>query len=301
MSINSITAIKAKHRTTIDDPYGFGVRIRVRRAGHKKALAAQQVDTGAQLALARELMAAQKRVREKGEEAPVAPGELALLDERFGAYLASTQQPDHDEIEEKAAAYVAGWEGEPFDEEHLPTNGAFALADVRKKFFGVFGGYDDDDVAVLPRYMEEEGGKFIDDEKVLTDVLELREEYAKELEALLAEPDRSTFEDAAGFLQAKVDWLSKEKREKRETAADKLREEHEAALSKIGVKETPFGGRPVREAMALVIIDAAVDLEKQYREDTGFLASSSRTSSASKGGRRKRTRTSKSKPARRRG
>lgn len=265
---NRIRTKTVRQAETIDDPFNFGVRMRIRRAGHPLSVRLQQVDASKRIRLSRELVEAQGRLRAAGKDVPSSPSDIAILDERFGAALARFYEDTPSEIEEKAASYVSGWGGDVFPEQRLEGSPP-SIKEVRDDFFGVFGNEDDESDNVLPRFMDSTTREFIvSGDKRLRVAARIKKEYVDSVEKMLREPERADFDDAASYLQACVEWESAEATSRREAKLEKLESRYKEKLAKAGVKETPWGGRPIRQAMALVIIDESLRLEREYQEKT---------------------------------
>jgi hypothetical protein len=283
----------------VDDPWGLGVTVTIRRTNNPKAhtLVNREVTT-LQGKLARECLKGIEAAREAGAEVPDFGDymRLAEFNPAIVDVMDDIQRVSSRANEEAAIALVGGWKGEAFEEHELPQNGAFKPGDVRRHLFESLGETGGDE-AVVPHFWPTDGGDISDDQRAK--VIEIRDRY-DELHASRRAEVYKKIDGSDLPVEKKAQhiiWLKSDEGRAEQARADaqwgeainELAAGREAELSAIGMKSFIDGGETFRASMANWILREAAAVEKAYKGAVGFLAPSSQPSKSSKHSSRKRT------------
>lgn len=273
----------------VQDPFGFGCQVRIRRAGHPSAdrTGYETRKATATMQLYVEMSAALRRIRERNESADAVPDlgdqdEIAAQDHQFSRFLTDWRQRTAGDLvanaESYAASLVGGWAGD-LPKEDLPENGAFKEALVRRVFFEQHGEAGAGDAFYIPALQEWESEAAVPGSYVFpTD-----SRYAKArkaIDAANAKAEKVKEELTAGALKAaeeKRGLLARLDDEEREELANRILKTETAIakdldekLAKSGLRRSPYAGTFIREAIASWLIDEAGRIEKTFKEYMGL-------------------------------
>jgi len=274
---------------SFNDPYELGATFLIGRLGSSKS-GSREVEAFITKVNQGKNKAKREAMKRAKLLAPKASGLVDIYslmgeDQVYGEELRDIDEEEnrkedyHSEL--NAISVVRGWSGKAFTEKELPIDGAFDNDRIREMIFEPHGPLEDeeDKQVIVQRFKNIETGEMISNQSDIFDTIEtmfdkVSKECVKKGEAeekkLQDEFNRLEFDGKQKF---EYEAMALQYRDKIRESYKNLREEYDkkayTKLEKMGYAELPFFSYTLRVALALWIVEKAVEVEANYNRKKG--------------------------------